>query len=150
MEKPIELMQRQIALHYSDAVLRNKKGIEKNCWQERRHEEQECCHEEQERRREKQERRHEEQIKVLRDIISNRLPSTDNEGTTQTTSTVATPNFSAFDSSVELWSDNWSRFCTFSTAHSVFESKKPKVFLTNQTSTVILDAFQSGRSRNAG
>ena len=53
-----------------------------------------------------QERRHEEQMKVLREIIDKRSSTTENEGTTPTTSTVvATPNFPAFDSSTELWSD---------------------------------------------
>ena len=76
-------------------------------------------------------------MKVLREIIDKRSSNIENEGTMPTTSmTVATPNFPAFDSSAELWSDYWSRFCTFSTAHSVPESKKPKVFLSNQTSTI--------------
>ena len=116
MEKLIELMQQQIAL------------------QNRRLEEQERDRKEllkeQERRHGEQERRHEEQMKVLREIIDKRSSSTENKGTTSTTSTaVATPNFTAFDSPTELWSDYWSKFCTFSTAHSVPESKKPKVFL---------------------
>uniref|UniRef100_A0A0L8HEX8 Reverse transcriptase domain-containing protein n=1 Tax=Octopus bimaculoides TaxID=37653 RepID=A0A0L8HEX8_OCTBM len=51
-------------------------------------------------------------------------------------SQVATPSFSAFDSTTELWTDYWSRFCTLTKAHSVPDSKKPKVFLTNQSSTV--------------
>ena len=37
--------------------------------------------------------------------------------------------------SYELWSDCWSRFCTFLNAHSVPNEKPAKVFLTNQTST---------------
>ena len=123
MEKLIELMQQQIAL------------------QDRRLEEQERDRKEllkeQERRHEEQERRHQEQMKALREVIDKRSSSTENEGTTPTTSTaVATPNFPAFDSFTELWSDYWSRFCTFSAAHSVPKSKKPKVFLTNQTSTI--------------
>ena len=61
---------------------------------------------EQERRHEEHEGRHEEQMKVMRELISNRPSSTKNEGTTPTTSTaVATPNFPAFNSPMELWSD---------------------------------------------
>ena len=70
MKKLIDLCNKQLAAQ--------DRRLEK---QERRHEEQECCHEE-------QERRHEEQMKVLHDIISNRPPSIENEGTTPTTSTV--------------------------------------------------------------
>ena len=121
MEKLFELMQQQIALQDRHLEERDRKELLKE--QERRHEE--------------QERRHEEQIKVLREIIDKRSLSFGNEGTTPTTSTaVATSNIPAFDSSTELWSDYWSRFCTYSTAHSVPESKQPKVFLTNQTSTI--------------
>ena len=123
IEKPIESMQQQIALQ--DCRLEEQEQGRKELLKK------------QERRHEEQERRHEEQMKVLREIIDKHSSSTKNEGTTPTTSTaVATPNFPAFDSSTELWSDYWSRFCTFSTAHSVPESKKPKVFLTNQTSTI--------------
>ena len=108
--------------------------------QDRRLEEQERDRKEllkeQERQHEEQERRHEEQMKVLREIIDKRSSSTENEGRPTISTAVATPNFPAFDSSTELWSDCWSRFCTFSTAHFVPESKKPKVFLTYQTSTI--------------
>ena len=85
-----------------------------------------------------QERHHEEQMKVLRDIISNRPPTTENEGTTPATSTpVATPNFPASESFVELWSDLLVTILhTFSTAHFVSENKKPKVFLTKQASAI--------------
>jgi len=48
----------------------------------------------------------------------------------------ATPNFSRFDSMSELWQDYLSRFSTFLKAHDVPESRKPQVFLTNQTATV--------------
>ena len=100
--------------------------------QDRRLEEQERDRKEllkeQERQHEEQERRHEEQMKVLREIIDKRSSSTENEGRPTISTAVATPNFPAFDSSTELWSDYWSRFCTFSTAHSVPESKSRRFF----------------------
>ena len=90
----------------------------------------------QERRYEEKERRHEEQMKFLQEMIADRPSHNEHEGNTPSTSAaVATPNFTAFDSNMELWSDYWSRFCTFANAHSVSESKKPKVFLTSQTAT---------------
>jgi len=48
----------------------------------------------------------------------------------------ATPNFSAFESTSELWQDYLSRFSTFLKAHDVLEIRKPRVFLTNQTAMV--------------
>ena len=121
MEKLIELLQQQIAS------------------QERRHEEQERRHEEQERRHEEQmielQRRHEDQTKLLQEVMAAR-PRNPEVPTAATTQVAATPNFTAFDSSSELWKDYWSRFCTFTNAHSVPIAKMPKVFLTNQTSSV--------------
>ena len=49
--------------------------------------------------------------------------------------TSATPTFSPFDSTSELWKDYWSRFLTFTTAHAV-PDRKAQVFLANQSSTV--------------
>ena len=49
---------------------------------------------------------------------------------------VATPNFTAFDSSTELRKDCWLTFRTFTNAHLVSNVKKPKVFLINQMSLV--------------
>jgi len=48
----------------------------------------------------------------------------------------ATPTFSPFDSTSELWKDYWSRFLTFTRAHAVPDDRKAQVFLTNQSSTV--------------
>ena len=51
-------------------------------------------------------------------------------------STAAIPPFAAFDSTSELWSDYWSRFCTFVVANAVPEQRQAQVFLTNQTAAV--------------
>ena len=82
-----------------------------------------------------QERRYEEQLQILKELIRWRLQDGDQELPTAPTTAVATPNFPAFDSTSELQSDYWSRFCTFANAHSVPNEKSAKVFLTNQTST---------------
>ena len=86
-------------------------------------------------RYEEQQRRYEEQLQILIDLIRERLQDGDQELPTTPTTAVATTNFFAFDSTSELWSDYWSRFCTFANAHSVPKEKSAKVFLTNQTST---------------
>ena len=52
------------------------------------------------------------------------------------TTTSATPNFSPFDSSSELWADYFARFITFVEANSISAEKRPQVFLTNQTSAL--------------
>ena len=51
-------------------------------------------------------------------------------------STAAIPQFAAFDSTSKLWSDYWSRFCTFVVANAVPEQRQAQVFLTNQTAPV--------------
>ena len=48
----------------------------------------------------------------------------------------ATPNFTPFDSTSELWTDYWARFCTFVGAYSIPEDRKAQVFLTNQSPSV--------------
>jgi len=48
----------------------------------------------------------------------------------------ATPAFSPFDSTSELWKDYCSRFLTFMRAHAVADARKAQVFLTNQSSMV--------------
>ena len=60
----------------------------------------------------------------------------DQELPTASTTAVATPNFPAFDSTSELWSDYWFRFCTFANAHSVPNEKSAKVFLTKNNLTM--------------
>merc|ERR1712121_167080 len=51
-------------------------------------------------------------------------------------STSAIPPFAAFDASTELWTDYWSRFCTFLVANAVPNQRKAQVFLTNQNVTI--------------
>ena len=106
MEKLIEVMQQQMLL------------------QEKRYEELQKRSEEQ----------HSEQLQVLKSLIRSQPHEAEHEVSVTTTSAVATPNFPAFDSTLELWSDYWSRFSTFTKAHSVPQEKTAKVFLTNQTS----------------
>ena len=113
MEKLLEVMQQQMAL------------------QEKRYEEQQLRFEEQQQRRDQQ---HSEQLEMLKNLVRSRAQEADHEIPASSTSTVATPNFPAFNSTTELWSDYWSRFATFANAHSVPTEKTAKVFLTNQTS----------------
>jgi len=54
----------------------------------------------------------------------------------QPATTSATPTFSPFDSTSELWKDYWSRYLTFMTAHAVPDDRKAQVFLTNHLSTM--------------
>ena len=49
-----------------------------------------------------------------------------------TASTSSTPPFAAFDASSELWTDYWSRFCTFLAANGIPDERHAQVFLTNQ------------------
>ena len=79
-------------------------------------------------------RRHKDQTKLVQEMVANRPQNLEARVAT-TTQLVATPNFTAFDS-FELWKDVWSRFCTFTNAHSVPNVKKPKDFLATQTSSV--------------
>ena len=75
-----------------------------------------------------QEQRHQEQIQALMFLAkqsAEKIESAKPTGTLQ--------NFSAFDSSAELWSDYWTRFKTFIHANSVPTEKISHVFLTNQT-----------------
>jgi len=54
----------------------------------------------------------------------------------RTAFTSATPTFSPFGFTSELWKDYWSRFFTFTRAHAVPDDRQAQVFLTKQTSTV--------------
>lgn len=82
---------------------------------------------------------HEEQTKVLQEMIGNCPPNPEHEMVTAP-SQVATLNFVTFDPTSELWPDYWSRFCTFTNAHSVSNSKKPKASHTSQN-FCLQDAF---------
>jgi len=80
-----------------------------------------------------QDRRHQEQMRATTALVEkSSAGSAANIGVNST----ATPNFSAFDSTSELWQDYLSRFSTFLKAHDVPKTRKPQVFLTNQTATV--------------
>jgi len=50
----------------------------------------------------------------------------------QPATTSATPTFSPFDSTSELWKDYWSRFLAFTRAHAVPDDRKAQVFLPNR------------------
>lgn len=51
-------------------------------------------------------------------------------------STATVSTFAPFDSTAELWTDYYARFCTFLGANSVPEDRKAQIFLTNQSATV--------------
>ena len=42
-------------------------------------------------------------------------------------------SFQAFESTMELWEDYFSRFITFCNANNIAEDRKPTIFLTNQS-----------------
>ena len=67
-------------------------------------------------------------------VVSQQQLSTASTASSSTAS--ATPNFQAFDSASELWTDYLSRFTTFIAAHSVSDDKLAQVFLTNQSSSI--------------
>ena len=81
-----------------------------------------------------QQRQHAEQMKLLTAALSGKSTA---EGATASSSVVSTwPSFGAFDAMTELWSDYWSRFLTFANAHSIPETKRASVLLTNQSPTI--------------
>ena len=140
MEKFIEALQQQIASQdrrYEEQQLRYEKQKQE---QQRRHQKQIASqkryYEEQQRRYEEQHNRYEEQLQILKNLIRGREQDGDYELPTAPTNAVATPNFPAFDSTSQLWSDYWPRFCTFENAHSVLNKQSAGVYLTNQTSTI--------------
>ena len=51
-------------------------------------------------------------------------------------STSANPSFAASDASSELWTDYYSRFCTFLAANAEPKPRKAQVFLTKQNVTI--------------
>ena len=79
--------------------------------------------------------RNEEQMKLMRDLVLSQREAASTNTAAPAPATVATPNFQAFDSATELWTDYLSRFETFTAAHSVSAEKLPQVFLTNQNAT---------------
>jgi len=64
--------------------------------------------------------RHQEQMRALTTLVEK--SSAGSTATIEVNST-ATPNFSTFDSTSELWQDYLSRFSTFLRAHNVPETK---------------------------
>ena len=44
--------------------------------------------------------------------------------------------FDDFDPAVELWSDYWARFETFTRANAIPDDRRAEIFLTNQSSVV--------------
>ena len=132
MEKLIEALQQQIVSQdrrYEEQQLRYEKQKQE---QQRRHQKQIAS---QKRCYEEQQRRYEDQLQILKNLIRGREQDGDHELPTAPTTAVATPNFPAFDSTSQLWSDYWPRFCTFANAHSVLNEQSAKIYLTNQTST---------------
>jgi hypothetical protein len=80
-----------------------------------------------ERDKEEMRRQHKEQMDALAKAQG---------GSTHVSSSASTstPAFSPFDPTSELWTDYWSRFCTFAGANTVPDHRKAQVFLTNQSS----------------
>ena len=110
MEKLVEVLQQQIASQ--------EKRYEEKLEQQKRYEEQSAAH-----------------VKLLQELIQGRPQTAEREAPPATAACLATPTFNAFDSTSELWSDYWCRFCIFVQAHSVPKEKAVKVFLTNQSPT---------------
>ena len=72
-----------------------------------------------------------EQLQVLKHLIHGQKQDGDQKLMIAATTAVAARNFPAFDSTSELCSDYWSRFCTFANVHFVPNEKAAKVFLMN-------------------
>ena len=85
--------------------------------------------------RKDEQQRMEQQRKDDQDHFLQLLKSTSSVGFPPADVTATTPKFAPFDSTTELWTDYYDRFCTFVGAHYVPEDSKPQVFLTNQTAT---------------
>ncbi|GFN76162.1 transposon tf2-9 polyprotein [Plakobranchus ocellatus] len=54
----------------------------------------------------------------------------------QNKTTVTNTKFGEFDPSVELWSDYWARFETFTKANAIPNDRRAEIFLTNQSSAI--------------
>jgi len=80
-----------------------------------------------------QDHRHQEKMRALSALVEK---SSAGSAATIGVNSTATPNFSAFDVTSELWQDYLPRFSTFPKAHDVPKSRKRQVFLLNQTATV--------------
>ena len=91
--------------------------------EKQRHEEEKR---EEQQRHEEEKRRHAEAIETLLKQLSDK----------PVVNTATATKFEAFDSTSELWSNYYTRFCTFTKANSIPEEKKTFVFLTNQSTDV--------------
>ena len=111
-------------------------------------ERQERLHAEQERLHAEQGRLHAEQMNSLIQAFQGATHA--NVGEEQhpvNVSTTAIPPFAAFDASTELWTDYWSRFCTFTVANAVPDRRKAQVFLINQNPTVYRQLATLGKQQ---
>ncbi|GFO03038.1 transposon tf2-6 polyprotein [Plakobranchus ocellatus] len=54
----------------------------------------------------------------------------------QNKTTVTNTKFGEFDPSVELWSDYWARFETFTKANAIPDDRRAEIFLTNPSSAI--------------
>ena len=77
-----------------------------------------------------QRQQHQEQMEMMLAAIGKREQGSGSS--TSTHSTQAWPAFTAFDSTSELWRDYWSRFKTYTQAHSIPDDRQAAVFLTCQ------------------
>lgn len=82
-----------------------------------------------------QESRHQQQMELMQQQVQALVTQAGKTmaPVTQPPAAAATPSFTPFDSTSELWADYWARFCTFAGANSVPDDKKAQVFLTNQS-----------------
>ena len=119
METLVELMQKQIAQKEEELKLQREEMDKRSEEMQRRSEDLERMHGEE---RDAAEKRHQEQMKM----ILEKLGEMKGPGAIQTPTPSATPNFPAFDSSSELWTDYLSRFITFTQAHLVPDKLKLK------------------------
>ena len=109
MEKLVELLQQQIAQQREESRAREERLLQEA---------------------EARELRLQEQFK---EVLARIHPETPAGQTGRAAPTQANiPNFNAFESTSELWSDYYSRFQTFVRAHSVPARIQAQVFLTNQ------------------
>ena len=136
-EKLISLLQEQMEQHREAMRLQEedkKQQMEQHREAMRLQEEDKKQHREEVRRQMAQQKdEHEAQMAVMREAFSTR----DRQNLEDSLSQAKTlPEFSAYDSTGELWSDYWDRFLTFCNTHSVPKIKQPDIFLTSQSRVV--------------
>ena len=140
MEKLVELLQQQIAQQREESAQQREESArlreesaqlreESKAREERLLQEQQKLLQEAKAR----ELRHQEQFKEVLARIRPETPAGQIGRAAPTQANI--PNFNAFESTSELWSDYYSRFQTFVRAHSVPARIQAQVFLTNQVST---------------